>query len=385
MRVATAFVVAVAVICPAVSSAQQTEQTETGFVDCVNGAFPVLDAPAGKRVKDARCGSRISVIGFTNEWIKVRLQDGSEGYMLTGAVSKQPDKWVPFGRTLQETPTTGVAQAPLAPKYEKQGTGVAVYRHNSDRVWASIVEALTSNNLRPQTMDKASGAIFLQTDASWGSVWGSANYAVSTFTTKRVGRMSSWVGIAAQGNIYIKDLDETRTELRITMRYSGCNGFAGSFMNAQCAWEPLQTSGALEDRIIQAVADKLPAVTEADIHPVSKPDEKVISAANEVVLAVTKLATAFELNAPNDHLMSQMIDSHAAFKLYCDTGEAKVLPRFVEVIGGALETYRDALNTSGSERSTSVTAAQSKLDKAKECLNNYRTYVQEVSPKTQGK
>src|SRR3989442_15045946 len=183
------------------------------------------------------------------------------------------------------------------PKVEKAGLGYVVFKQTKESVWTALVETMTSYNWRPQTMDAASGVVFFQSDGKWGSTWGSNNNLVSRFTSKKVAGWSRWQSIGIEANAIVKAAQPYRTEVKVSAKFSGCNGWQ-AFGNKykSCKWEPLQSNGALEEELLKRISSNLPELSSAELYPTSKPDEKVLNAAREQVISFERVVAAFELN-----------------------------------------------------------------------------------------
>src|SRR2546430_2798184 len=237
----------------------------------------------------------------------------------------------------QDNPLTPLRQDP---KVEKIGLGYVVFKQTRESVWTAVAEAMTSYNWRPQTMDSAAGVVFFRDDGKCGSAWGSNNALVARFTTKRVSRMSTWQSLVLEANLIVKTLEPQRSQVRISVKFEGCNGWQAAFNRYQsCKWEPLETNGKLEEELLERISSKLTELSQSELYPAAKPDDKVISAARDQVLLFEKIAAAFQLNAPSDRIMAQLVDAKASLQTFTDLQESLVLPHFATALNKAAQQF----------------------------------------------
>jgi Flp pilus assembly protein TadD/Fe-S cluster assembly iron-binding protein IscA len=273
----------------------------------------------------------------------------------------------------------------LSPTTTSVGRDWAVFNQKRDAVWDALVDTMTSYNWRPQTLDATSGVVFFQSDGRWGDYWGANNALVGRFTTKHVGGMATWVSVALQTNARVKAVDEFHTEVRFTVKYTGCNGAQAMFdQYSKCHWEPLESNGMLESEMLTRIASHLTQLSDSELNPPSKPESNVVAAAHEQVMAFQKLSTTFELNAPPDRILSALVDTKASLETFRETPESRTLPKFTAALDQAIHNYVAAANAAGEQRTSLLGAAEGGVKNAKKCLQNYQEYVQEITPKSAG-
>jgi len=266
-------------------------------------------------------------------------------------------------------------------KILERSKGRAVFAYPKDAVWVALMEALTDANFSPQSLDKESGTIFFQSDQAWGRAWGDANGAVSLLTTKKVGRASTCLAIAAKANIFCKATDEATTEVKVNVVFSGCNGWQSLGTNYSCIWETLATNGHAENLIFDGIERRLaerPAG--ASLLPASQPDTVAVAAAEQALLAVQRLASAEELGLGKDDLTRYLVDARTAVEIFHAAPSAGILPLFDAALQEAVEGFRAAAVDAAEGKAAAIARARRRLDDAKKYLSNYRVYVQEPTP-----
>jgi hypothetical protein len=278
----------------------------------------------------------------------------------------------------QDNPLTPLRQDP---KVERIGLGDVVFKQTRESVWTAVAEAMTSYNWRPQTMDSASGVVFFRDDGKWGSAWGSNNALVARFTTKKVGRMSTWQSLVLETNLIVKTLEPQHVEVRISVKFAGCNGWQAAFNRYRsCKWEPLETNGNLEQELFERISSKLTELSQSELYPATKPDDKVISVARDQVLLFEKIAAAFQLNAPSDRITAQLVDAKASLQTFTDSQESLVLPHFATALNKAAQQFATALSAKLDDRAPALKGAMDSFAEGKKCFSNYQKFVQEVDP-----
>ena len=192
--------------------------------------------------------------------------------------------WLQALALAQDNPLTPLRQDP---KVDKIALGDVVFKQTRESVWTAVAEAMTSYHWHPQTMDSPSGIVFFRGEEKWGSAWGSNNVLVARFTTKKVGMMSTWQHLALEANLMVKTMEPQRTEVRISVKFEGCNGWQAAFSRYQsCRWEPLESNGKLEEELFERISSKLSELSQSELYPPTKPDDKVISPAYEPRLSI---------------------------------------------------------------------------------------------------
>ena len=267
------------------------------------------------------------------------------------------------------------------PKVEKMDVGYVVFKQTRESVWTAVAEAMTSYNWRPQTMDSASGIVFFRSEEKWGSTWGSNNALVSRFTTKNVGSWSTWQHVALEANLIVKTIEPQRTEVRISAKFGGCNGWQAAFNRYQsCKWEPLETNGKLEQELFERISSKLAELSHSELYPATKPDDRVISAARNQVILFERIVAAFQLNAPTDRIMAELVDAKASLQTFIDSQESSLLPHFASALSKAAQQFAAALNARPDDRAAALNTAIDSFAEGKKYFSNYQKFVQEVDP-----
>ncbi len=272
-------------------------------------------------------------------------------------------------------------EQPRIEKIVERGTNYAVFRFNKDAVWAALVEAITDANIHPQSMDKDSGAILFNTDATWGQNWGDTNLAVIRMTTKKVKGRSAWQALAVSGNVFCKALDETRTQVKANFRFLGFNGFSQWLGGS--GWQWLDSNGYLEGQIFDALAQRLPDEPALLVLPAKESslrgDPVVVEHARRVLSLIEKIDAAFDLGGTRDEIMPLLVDALTAARQFNASENGPLLPLFGVVVQEATTLYRDSL--SGEEKAKTLATARQKLAAARTYLHNFREFGQEPTPK----
>jgi hypothetical protein len=248
----------------------------------------------------------------------------------------------------------------------------AVFVNNVDEVWSGLMEALTELQMTPKSADKASGTVFFEADAQWGSQWGDANGAVARFSMKKVGGTSTWLGIAAKGNIFCKRVDDG-TELRINFQFAGCNGWRAMGTGYRCVWEPLQSSGYFEGTLLNEIEKRLPAREWIqDKIPKSTVDQKLVEAAHELLVAVQKIDSAIKLEAGREVTISRMVDGLALVDALDGSTRGAIMPSLVGWVRDAIALYGKAIDAD-TNRDRILSEARKLVARATARLDRYET------------
>jgi PDZ domain len=169
--------------------------------------------------------------------------------------------------------------------------------------------------------------------------------------------------------------------VRVSAKFCGCNGWQAAFEKyTQCKWEPLETNGNLEEELLERISSNLPALSQAELYPTAKPDSAVTSLAREQVVLFEKIVAAFQLNAPTDRIMAELVDAKASLQTFTDSQQSLALPRFSAALNKAAQQFATALNANPNDRPAVLKAAMDSFADAKRCFSNYQKFVQEVEP-----
>jgi hypothetical protein len=84
------------------------------------------------------------------------------------------------------------------------------------------------------------------------------------------------------------------------------------------------------------------------------------------------VAAAFDLNAPADRIMTELVNASAALETFSESAESQPLPRFTAALKSAGQEFGAALTAKPVDRTTFSDAATSKFVEAKKCLDNYQ-------------
>jgi hypothetical protein len=133
---------------------------------------------------------------------------------------------------------------------------LAEFQRPKAQVWQALIESLAIENVHPKVMDLQSGFLAFETDAEWTAAWGGVNRVVSALTTKSVKGYSTWQAITVSGNVFCKEIEGGGTQVRVTFRFAGFNGYART-------WQPLQSNGALERSVLDGIGSVLHAPVNA--------------------------------------------------------------------------------------------------------------------------
>lgn len=296
-----------------------------------------------------------------SQWLtaQVKLMEGT-GFWLKATESTDASTPAP------NPPQGTIKEFTGTRKFERQGTNIAVFNHQRDPVWVALIEALASSNIQPKSLDKDSGLIIFQTEWTWGSTWGDANRAVTLMTTKSVGSISTWQAFLVSGNVFCKQVNDSKTELHATFQFAGYNGFAAWLAGAGAGWQRLESNGWFEDKIFNAVAERLPDPMPPRQLLVASFNPRILTRAREVLLAFRKVESAIELAATQPEIMREMVAARALLQDFSDSADAAAIPRFVAKLNVVEESLRTA-NTDAVRRTESLQTARNAMkDAAKE-------------------
>lgn len=259
------------------------------------------------------------------------------------------------------------AAAQRSRKIVVEQPGRVVYQASYDQVWAALMESLATMNVTPQAADKDSGTVFLNVDGAWAAYWGGVNNMIATMTTKKVSRWSTWQAIATKGNFYCKAVSAGQTEVRATFQFSGYNGWSRQ-------WEPVDSNGWLEARLLGIISEKLP---EPPILPDKPGDEKVIAAVEVMLLAMRKVDATYKLEASEELLMNALTEAQARMDEFSDSAHTAVVPKIAGLATDAMAAFRSARNPQ--TREADLVLARSAVKTAAEFLGGYRKFTTEIS------
>lgn len=233
-----------------------------------------------------------------------------------------------------------VVVTPLAAQSTKvvsRTASSAVFRQDKTAVWTALMEVLADLNIHPERIERNNGLVFFRTEATWADSWGGVNTAVRTMTTKIVSGNSSWQAFIASGNIFCKELEENRTEVRARFQFAAYNGWAGWLGGAGAGWQQLESNGWLENEILARMEKALPEPMR-----LAARDAEAIAGAQTVLRLLRKVDASFKIDATGDSLTALLVETVAAADELRAGYKGRLPGAFFDLLSKSLDAFAAA-------------------------------------------